>query len=264
MKITVGIQLGAQGGDYARFKDAWIEAEELGADYIYTSDHFFPPSFDPNITKEALYGKTFEASSILAAMAATTHRAQIGCLVHGNSYRNPNLLADIARTTDHISGGRYVLGIGAGWYQLDYDEYGYEFGTASTRLRDLARDLPIIKARLAKLNPPPTRRIPIIIGGGGEKMTLKLTAQYADMWHFFGDPETLKRKSDILDDWCAKVGRNPKDIVRSTSVNTPFGPQFKPGDYVKVGFTDFITMATGPEWNLAPLRDLLAWRRSTN
>jgi probable F420-dependent oxidoreductase len=262
MKITVGIQLGATNGDYANFKNAWIEAEALGADYIYTSDHFFPPSFDPNPTKEVLYGKSFEATTIQAAMAATTHRAQIGCLVHCNSYRNPNLLADIARTIDHISGGRYVLGIGSGWWQLDYDEYGYEFGTAASRLRDLERDLPIIRARLAKLNPPPMRRIPIIIGGGGEKMTLKLVAQYADIWHFFGDPDSLKRKSDILADWCGKVGRNPQEIIHSTSIGSPFGPEFKPDDYRKVGFTDFLAMSSGPAWNLDRLRELIAWRKS--
>jgi len=264
MKITVGVHLPAQNGDYGRLKDAWMEADDLGADYIYTSDHFFPPSFDPEVTKEALYGKTLEATSIQAAMAATTHRAQIGCLVHSNSFRNPNLLADIARTIDLISGGRFVLGIGSGWYQLDYDEYGYDFGTAGSRLRDLERDLPIIKARMARLNPPPTRHIPILIGGGGEKMTLKLAAQYADTWHFFGEPEVLKRKSEILDDWCAQVGRDPKEIVRSTSVGNLFGREFKPDDYIKIGYTDFLTMAMGPDWNLASLRDLLAWRKASS
>jgi len=97
MKITVGVHLPAQNGDYSRLKDAWTEAEDLGVDYIYTSDHFFPP------LRQAL-----EATSIQAAMAATTRRAQIGCLVHSNSFRNPNLLADIARTIDLISGGRFV------------------------------------------------------------------------------------------------------------------------------------------------------------
>src|SRR5215831_13500397 len=202
MKITIGVQLAPGHGDYPRLRDACLEAEALGADCIFVWDHFFPLSLDPKAGRGAVYGKNFEAVCLEAAMAALTKRAQIGCLVHGNSYRNPNLLADMARTMDHISGGRFILGMGSGWYKLDYDEYGYEFGTPGSRLRDLERDLPILKARLAKLNPPPVHRIPILIGGGGEKMTLKITAQHGDVWHYFGDPESMKRKSGILDEWC--------------------------------------------------------------
>jgi len=261
VKITIGVQLAPARGGYPRLRDAWREAEDLGADSIYVWDHFFPLAMEPNPTRERIYAENFEATTIQAAMGATTTRAQVGCLVHSNSYRNPNLLADMARTIDHISGGRFILGIGSGWYKLDYDEYGYEFGTAGSRLRDLERDLPIIKARLGKLNPPPLHRIPILIGGGGEKVTLKIAAQHADIWHFFGDPESMKRKSDILDDWCAKVGRNPKEITRSTSGGIPgSGVKADLGDYVKVGFTDFITHTTGPDWDLQALRDLISWR----
>jgi probable F420-dependent oxidoreductase len=177
-----------------------------------------------------------------------------------NSYRNPNLLADMARTIDHISGGRFMLGIGSGWFEKDYAEYGYEFGTAGSRLRELARALPIIKARWEKLNPPPLRRIPILIGGGGEKVTLRIVAEHADVWHAFGDPATLKRKSDILDDWCAQVGRDPTGIQRSTSVSRLTGERQDPSRFLELGYTDFVVSIQGPDWDLAPLERVLAWR----
>jgi len=164
-------------------------------------------------------GNHYECWTILAAMAVETKQAEFGALVSANSYRNPELLAYMCSTVDHLSGGRAILGIGAGWFERDYQEYGYEFGDAPYRLRDLGKALPRIKSRLGKVVPPPRHKIPILIGGSGEKVTLKLTAQYADMWNTFPPADNYAKKSKVLDDWCAKVGRNPAEIERSMSIN---------------------------------------------
>jgi alkanesulfonate monooxygenase SsuD/methylene tetrahydromethanopterin reductase-like flavin-dependent oxidoreductase (luciferase family) len=167
----------------------------------------------------------------------------------------------MARTLDHISDGRFILGIGSGWNQRDYEEYGYEFGTAASRLRDLDRDMPVIMDRLAKLNPPPVRQpLPILIGGGGEKVTLRIVAQYATIWNGQGEPEVLGRKNQILDEWCAKVGRDPMEIERSAQI---LGPQLdKLDEYLAAGITHLICHAIGPDYDLAPLNKLIAWRDS--
>ena len=123
----------------------------LGADILFNWDHFFPLSGDRD-------GMHFESWTALASWAELTSRIEIGCLVNCNSYRNADLQADMARTIDHISGGRFIFGTGAGWFEHDYDEYGYEFGTPGTRLADLAQALPRIQARWKTLNPPPLHR----------------------------------------------------------------------------------------------------------
>jgi probable F420-dependent oxidoreductase len=230
---------------------AWVEAEELGADCLFDWDHFFPLTGDPD-------GLHFEGLTVLAAMAEVTERVEIGSLVFCNSYRNPDYLADAMRTIDHISGGRAILGIGAGWKQRDYDEYGYEFGTVGGRLRALEQALPRIEQRLPRLNPPPVRgRIPILIGGGGVRRTLKLVARHADIWHAFGSIDVFREKSAILDDHCAAEGRDPTTIERSWSA-----AENDPDELVAAGATHLVVGVDGTRsgYDLGRLRELIAWR----
>ena len=252
----MGFQLQPQHADYSAIRRAAAEAEEIGVDIVFNWDHFFPLNGDP-------VGKHFECWTMLGAWAEATQRVEIGALVTCNGYRNPDLLADMARTVDHISGGRLVLGIGSGWFRKDYDEYGYEFGSAGGRLGVLAEALPRIRSRLGKLNPPPTRAIPVLIGGGGERKTLRLVARYADIWHTFGDPEVFRHKSGVLDDWCAKEGRDPATIERSVGV--PVGDPARLGPpLTESGARLFTVGIGGPTYDLGRLRDWVAWRDDQN
>ena len=262
----IAVQVQPQHCDYAQIRRLCATLEEMGVDVLFNWDHFYPLAGDAD-------GKHFECWTMLAAWAEATERVEIGALVTCNSYRNPNLLADMARTVDHISEGRLILGIGSGWFERDYVEYGYDFQTAGRRLDDLDRDLPILRARWEQLNPRPTRDIPILIGGGGERKTLRIVAEHATIWHGFGDPEAIAHKHAVLDEWCAKIGRDPGEIVRSAGVaSTPGRMPEQVDSYADnaqalyaVGTRLFTVGISGGEHDdLDKVTQLLAWRDEVN
>jgi probable F420-dependent oxidoreductase len=210
-RFRVGYQIHPQHCTVDQIRTAYRAADELGADTIWVWDHMYPLYGPPD-------GNHYECWVLLAAMAAETKHAEIGALVSSTSYRNPELLAYMAGTLDQVSGGRAILGVGAGWFERDYQEYGYEFGDAPARLRKLGQDLPRMRSRLEKLAPPTPHRVPIMIGGGGERVTLRLVARHADMWNFFQPADEYARRNAILDEWCAKEGRDPAAIERTMSL----------------------------------------------
>ncbi len=253
--MKVGVSLYPQHCSVEELRAAWTEAERIGADSCWIWDHFFPLTGDPA-------GRHFECWALLAYMAADTTRMTIGPLVSCVSYRNPDLLADIARTVDHIAKGRLVLGLGAGWFKKDYDEYGYEFGTAGKRIDALEAACRRIKERISKLNPGPLGSLPILIGGSGERKTLKVVAQHADAWNTFGPVEHFKRKADILEDWCAHFGRDPLEIEKTILVQGFDSEELwkreldHVPDYVDAGVQHFI-LGIGAPFDLSPLRDFI-------
>jgi len=253
--IRIAAQLQPQHGDYETYRDRVREVEDLGVDILFNWDHFFPLTGDPD-------GRHFESWTMLAAIAEQTSRIEFGALVNCNSYRNPDLQADMARTIDHISAkggtGRFIFGTGSGWFEKDYDEYGYEFGTVGSRLDALAEALPRIEARWAKLNPPPTRRIPVLIGGQGEQKTLKLVAKHADIWHSFVTPEVMKRKLEVLAAHCEAVGRDMGEIEISNEQRVKdFGLL---DELLELGTTLFTVGISGPDWDLSLVKEFVAWR----
>jgi probable F420-dependent oxidoreductase len=247
MRFRVGYQIHPQHCTAQQIRDAYCAADSLGVDTLWVWDHMYPLYGDPE-------GNHFACAPILAAMAVETRNAQFGALVQSNSYRNPELLAYDTATMDHLSGGRAILGIGAGWAQRDYDEYGIEYGDAPSRLRELGQALPRIRARLEKVTPATPGPIPIMIGGAGERVTLRLTARYADMWNTFGPAESWRRKNEILNEWCAKVGRDPSAIERTCSVSPASFDEID--ELLNAGVQQIIIRGAQP-FDMKPLEELL-------
>ena len=216
--------------DYATLERFWRDADELGFHAVWDYDHFYGLR-DPE-------APTLEGWTLLGAMAKVISRARIGCMVTGVTYRHPAVLANMASAVDHISGGRLEFGLGAAWYQPEHDAYGIEFPSAGTRIDMLDEACELIR-RLwtedrvdhrgrfwtltdAMSNPKPVQQhVPMVIGGAGEKKTLRVVAKRADEWNWTGSwdpqggPEEFARLSGILDDHCAASGRDPAEIRRS-------------------------------------------------
>ena len=200
-------------------------AEETGWDGIWIADHFMPNAADVS-------GPVLECWSVLSALAATVDRVRLGALVSGNTYRHPAVLANVAAAADRISGGRIVLGLGAGWQENEHRVYGIDFHTTAERLAMLDEACAVITSLLredrttfegshyhlvdAPLEPKPANpRLPLLIGGGGEKVTLRIAARWADEWNVWGTPDVLRHKGEILDRHCEQLGRDPSTISRS-------------------------------------------------
>ncbi len=215
-----------QYGTWPELLEAGRRVDRLGYDSLWTWDHLYPIVGSPD-------GPIFEGWLTTAAWAGVTSRVRLGLMVGANTFREPALTAKMATTLDHISGGRAVLGIGAAWFETEHTAFGLPFGDgAPERLRWLGEALPIMRgmldgtaptaagpryaARAVRNEPPPVQRhLPILIGGGGEKVTLKLVARYADIHDVGGSLEAVKRKDDILREHCAAIGRDFDSIERT-------------------------------------------------
>jgi len=224
-RIRFGIQTGQQDVTYPEIVAIWKEAEALGFDSAWTFDHFIP--IRGNTDNPCL-----EAWTLLGALAARTTKIRIGTLVTGNTYRNPALVAKMATTIDHISGGRLNFGIGAAWFEFEHRAYGFPFYTPKERAQRLEEALQVIKKlwtedhpsyqgrfyalEKAPYSPPNVQKPhpPITIGGKGKRWIMPLVARYADAWNVpIGvTPEGIKERLEIVRKECARIGRNPCDI----------------------------------------------------
>lgn len=210
--------------DYNATKTLAVHAEATGWDGLWLADHFLPD--------ESTLIPIHECWMTLAALARDVPRLRLGTLVSGNTYRHPAVLANMAATLDHIADGRVVLGLGSGWQENEHTAFGIEYGTAGNRLKKLDEACQVIKGlfnndyfdfdgtfyqlKNAPMEPKPKQsKLPLMIGGGGERVTLRIVAKYADEWNVWGDVDTLIKKMRILDQHCDAVGRDSNDIERS-------------------------------------------------
>ncbi|HZP46618.1 MAG TPA: LLM class F420-dependent oxidoreductase [Candidatus Binataceae bacterium] len=225
-----GIQIPQQNTTWAEILSLWQEVDELGYDTAWTFDHFLPIFSDPT-------GPCLDGWTTLAALAMASKNVRIGTMVTGATYRHPAVLAKMATTVDIVSGGRLIFGIGAGWFELEHQEYGIPFHTVGRRLRRLDETLEIVRQLWsqersnftgkhftltdASFNPKPLQqpRPPILVGATGEEVALRIVAKHADMWNSFGTPEVFRTKIARLESHCRDLGRDPATIEKSVLVS---------------------------------------------
>jgi F420-dependent oxidoreductase-like protein len=218
--------------DYAVLERFWRDADDLGFHGVWNYDHFY----GLYLAGQPLELPTLEGWTTLAAMAKVTERARIGCMVTGVTYRHPAVLANMAVSVDHISGGRLEFGIGAAWHEPEHVTYGIDFPSAGTRIAMLDEACEIIrrlwtedkvdhdgrfwKLEQALCSPKPVQdRIPIVIGGSGPKKTLRVVAKHADEWNApLAQPTDYRDLTKIFEDHCADVGRDPSEVRRSVQI----------------------------------------------
>ena len=247
------------------------DAERLGFESVWVYDHFHPV---PKPTQEPVY----EAWTLMSALAATTDSIRLGQMCTCNSYRPPSYLAKVATSIDAISGGRLEMGIGAGWYEHEYDGYGYEFPKPSVRIGMLRESVEImrrmwteesvdydgtyygLKGAICQPKPVQDPMIPIWVAGGGEKLTLNIAARYADYTNFGGNLEVFKHKSEVLAGHCREVGRDFDEITRTSNFNVLIAETETELEAKRAWYVDHFTKALGAEdGKTAYERNFLGW-----
>jgi F420-dependent oxidoreductase-like protein len=262
--LRLGLKLSQQLCTLEQQRAVWRLADDAAFDHLWIFDHFNPIGGAP------LEGDIWEGWTLLAAMAEATSRVRIGNMVTGNLYRHPGVLAKIATTVDHLSGGRLEFGLGAGWAEVEHTMLGLDFPRVGERIRRFGEACVVIKklwteeaadfeGRYYRLqgaiaNPKPAQRPhpPFWIGGGGEQKTLRIVAEHADVWNFAGGPlEMALHKVEVLERHCADVGRDPAEIRLSTQLRMMDGDLDgllgRVEQFGEAGFTEIVLIASGPD-----------------
>lgn len=263
MKLRFGIKTAQQNTSYEDMLRVWLEADGVPSiEHAWAFDHFIPLGPDPT-------GPQLEGWTLLGALAAQTRRLRVGLMVTGNIYRHPAVLAKIGATVDIISHGRLDFGIGAGWNELECSMYGIPLYTPGERIRRLGEACEVIKRlwtetvanfdgkyyqlKDARCEPKPVQKPypPYVIGGSGEQLTLRIVAQYANIWNFAGGSvETFHHKNEVLNGHCATIGRDPKTIERSIQERVNYGNMAETRDrirpYIAEGATHIVLNLVAP------------------